>query len=833
MSRPKPAPPRASTFQATAPADTELPLRLRWAALAYLVLALVYFFPAFLPGQQVYGTDHLAGGYPFYDFFASRFGAGELPKWVPYVYGGMPVFANPGSAYHPVHILAELLLPTGKVLAAIFLFHFWLAGVGMYLLARELGCRPWVSFVAGIAFQFTGVIMSWVYAGHDGRVMVSTLAPLFFFCLHRGIRTGSLAAFAGAAAALGSALLSFQIQNSYYLLVAGLFWAIFCLFHLGVHRSAPRLAKTVVLGLAAVALGFVIAAVNFLPFQDYVAQSPRGMQGGRGWEYSTSFSMPTVGLVGMAVPEFVGANVADPETGEPLFPAYRVQPGFRLHTEYVGAFVLVLLALGAFYARRSRAWWFFIGLAVWALTMALGSNTPFYRLYYEALPGLKRFRAPDLAYYVAAFALVTAAALALERIAGLRETSRLRKTGAEPPRTGLDRLPWIAGGVVALAVIGAMLGSAEPAGVQPGGPSRGVGWIRFAFFAAMVGGALWLWVRGTVSSAVAAVLLSLVTAADLWIIDRRFFHTIGSAQEMFAPDDVTSFLAAQPGPFRVWTFPYPQAYRAGGPNGSNYPMLFGIQQAGGEHPNPLQRWVEYVGAGTEVITDWHNFLPQDRAGVVQTPDGGQAIQFQAVPGFLEAANIRYVVSMAPLVHPDLRPVHQGSALVYENTRAQPRAWLAPQAVEVAPDGMLRAMTAQAWDPARVAYVPPGTGLSARNAEPLTGQAQVTRYTPDRVTLRANASRPALLVLADNWYEGWKATVDGREVPIVRANHTFRGVAVPAGQHTVEMTFAPGDLRTGFTLYLAAWALVAALLALPLLRGQAGRVFRRRAEPAPE
>lgn len=825
----KTAPPPRRPSALAAPADTELPMRFGVAAAVFFALSLLYFFPSFLPGRQMFGTDYLAGSYFFYDFFADRFGSGSLPKWVPYVYGGMPVYANPGSAYHPVHLLAEALLPTGKVLGAIFVVQFWLAGLGMYLLARELACRPWVAFVAGIAFQFTGVTMSWVYAGHDGRIMVATMAPLFFFCLHRGVRTGAVAPFAGAAATLAFALLSFQIQNSYYLILAGLIWAVFLLFHFGLHRRPAALGKTVALGLASVAFAFLLASVNFLPFRDYVDDSPRGMEGGRGYEYSVSFSMPPVGLVGMAVPEHVGASLQDPETGRALFPPYRVEGGFRLHTEYVGALVIVLLALGAALPRRGRYWWLFAGLAVFALSMALGGNTPLYYLYYTLLPGLNRFRAPDLVYFVAAFSTVVMAALTLERLAELRAASNARRAGAKD-ESGLQRVLWVGLAVVAAALLGAMMGGA----VTPGEPSRAAGWMRFALSAGGVTAALWAWTAGKMSSLAAAVLLALLTAADLWIIDRRFFHTTAGPEEAFAADDVVSFLNSRPGPHRVWAFSVPgaglQTWGRGGSKGGDYPMLYGVEQVAGEHPNPLQRWVEYIGAGQQEITDFHNFLgPQDSLGVVQTPNGGQAIVFAPRPGLMEAANVRYVVSMAPLAHPALREVHRGSAIVYENTAALPRAYLVPEVRKLPADRVLPTMLAGGWNPAQTAFVATDAQVSLA-AGPLTGGARVTAHEPDLVVVQASPSRPALLVLADNDYEGWRATVDGRETPIVRTNHTFRGVVVPAGSHTVEFTFRPAALYTGFSLYLAGFALLA-LYAVFLLVAN-----RRRAaavtEPAP-
>ncbi|HEX6036475.1 YfhO family protein [Longimicrobium sp.] len=813
MAKTAPPPRRASAL--AAPVDVEPPVPLWMAAAAFFILSLLYFFPAFLPGRQVYGTDYLAGGYFFYDFFADRFGSGALLKWVPYVYGGMPVYANPGSAYHPVHLLAETLLPTGKVLAAIFVVQFWLAGLGMYLLARELRCRPWVAFVAGAAFQFTGVTMSWVYAGHDGRIMVATMAPLFFYFLHRGIRTGSLAPFAGAAGTLAFALLSFQIQNAYYLILAGFIWSVYLLFHFGLHRRPGALAKTVLLGFGSIAFAFMIAGVNFLPFRDYVGESPRGMQGGRGYEYSTSYSMPFAGLVSMAVPEQQGASIADPDTGRPLFPAIE---GFKLHTEYVGAFVLVLLFVGVVYG-RSRYWWFFAGLTLFALSMALGGHTPLYRLYYAALPGLNRFRAPDLTFYVAAFSMVVMAALTLEALAERRATAATRRVGARD-ESGLGNVLWIGVGVVALAVLGAMM-AGSPA--NPGEPSRAAGWMRFALFAGGITAVLWAWTTQRMGSRGTALLLMLLTVLDLMVIDRRFFHTTDGPETAFAADDVVSFLQSQPGPNRVWAFSVPGAgvptWGRGGSKGGDYPMLFGIEQVAGEHPNPLQRWVEYVGAGEQEITDFHNLLgPRDSLGVVQSPAGEQAIVFNPRPGLLEAANVRYVVSMAPLAHPGLREVFRGSALVYQVANAMDRAYLVPNVQKLPADRILPTMIAGGWNPAQTAFVPADAPVNVP-AGPLTGGARVTAHAEDRVTVQTTASRPALMVLADNEYAGWKATVDGRETPIIRTNHTLRGVVVPAGTHNVEFTFHPGDLYTGFYLYLAGFGLLAAYAVFLLVRNR--------------
>ncbi len=745
------------------------------AALLFFGLSLLYFLPSLLPDRQIFGSDYMAGGYFFYNFISERLVAGELPKWVPYIYGGLPLFANPGSTYQPIHFLASLVLSTPKVIAAVYIFHFWMGGLGMYLLSVELRCRRWVAMIAGIAFQFTGLMMSWVYAGHDGRIIVATLAPLTFFLLHRGIRTGRAGSFILLALTLGFALLSFQIQNAYYLLIAAAAWAIFCLVHMGILKRPAVLGKTVAYGLGAVAAAFLLAAMNFLPFLDYIPASPRGGEEGRGYEYSTSYSMPEAEILSLAVPEQAGISVGDPLTGEPLFPRYTGENGFKLHTEYVGVFALILLALGLYYSGRDRYWLFFAILAVVFMTIALGGNTPIYRIYYEILPGTKKFRAPSLSFFVVAMSLVTMAALTLERLAQMRDGRRVRRSAKEADDR-LGRLPWIAGAVVAAGIIGGLLaGSGAQEAVQ--GPTAAGGWARFTFFAALISGALWLWARGRLNSAFAAVLIALITLTDLWVIDRRFFHTIPGPEATFAADDVASFLMDQPQPNRVWVLPFPAGavYR----NTGDYLMKFGIEQAGGEHPNPLQSWYEYVGAGEQSYVDWHNFLES--------------------PQFLNAANVRYIVSMMELNTPVFREVHRGSALIYENLNALPRAYLVED-VRVASEagGAIELMTAADFNPraTAVVYEPLEHPLPE---SPLSGSAEVIQHRPDEVVVTTNANQAAFLVLADNYYEGWIAEIDGAEVPILRANHTFRGVRVPAGEHRVVFRFEPGDLYLGLKI----------------------------------
>ncbi|MGH7474682.1 MAG: YfhO family protein [Longimicrobiales bacterium] len=775
------------------------------AAAVFFALSALYFLPAFLPGRHIFGTDYLAGGYFFHEFVSERFAAGALPKWVPYVYGGLPLFANPGSAFHPFRHLADLLFPVALILPAIFVLSFFLGGLGMYLLARELGVRPWIAFVAGLAFEFTGLLLSYVYAGHDGRIIVAASTPLFFFFLHRGVRTGSFGPFLGAAATLGFALLSFQIQSAYYLLLAAGLWAVFALWSHGLLRQPRALIGRLALGLGAVAFGFALAAVNFLPFLGYVDASPRGGEEGRGWDYATEWSMPPGELLGLAVPEQAGASIAD-EQGRPALPTYQGDSPFKLHTEYAGAAVLGLALLGILYARRDRYWLFFAGLGFFTLTISFGDFTPLYRLYYEVLPGTRRFRAPNIAFFLVSFSLPIMAALTLERIARARHA--LRSASARNREvTTAPGVAWIALlGLALLAVLGAALAGAD---ARTGDAGRAAGWLRFAFFAAAGAGLLWLWLGARIPTRVFAIALAALTVIDLWVVGRPFFQTTDPPERLYAADHVVQHLRSQPADDRIWAIPpgvvppeaaYPRA-------ATNYLMHWDVRQAGGEHGNQLQRWNEYVGAGQERYVDWHNLIQH--------------------PVFLDAANIRWLVLAAELDSPALREANRGPlGIVYENLTALPRAYLVP-AVEVVdpPQGALAAMTQPGWNPRERAFVYDDPGLPPEGGD-FQGSAHVSRAEPDRIVVETSSNRPALLIIADPWYDGWTAHVDTDETPVLQANHALRGVVVPSGTHTVELEFGPAELRLGFWIHV---------LGLLLLAGYGGALlhgaWRRRPRAA--
>jgi hypothetical protein len=164
------------------------------------------------------------------------------------------------------------------------------------------------------------------------------------------------------------------------------------------------------------------------------------------------------------------------------------------------------------------------------------------------------------------------------------------------------------------------------------------------------------------------------------------------------------------------------------------------------------------------------------------------------------------VTLSPLG--DLRRIHSGDVKVYERTAALGRAWLAHGAQPVAgADEALRLLADPGFDP-RTTVLVAGDFPTSAPAATLPGESvQVVAYAAERVVLRADVRSPALLVLADAYFPGWQATVDGAAAPILRANLMFRAVALEPGTHEIIFSYAPAAWRTGAALSLATLAVL--------------------------
>jgi hypothetical protein len=228
-----------------------------------------------------------------------------------------------------------------------------------------------------------------------------------------------------------------------------------------------------------------------------------------------------------------------------------------------------------------------------------------------------------------------------------------------------------------------------------------------------------------------------------------------------------------------------------------------------------------AGAGAAAGTSGVNAQAGSRQGANVSTQGANV----STPGAVENGGGKDATGGAAEVGQRWRLLGRtAQADVYENARALPRAWLAPEARALGEQATLdvirkgRLPEGVAWEPLRTALVESepvehlgttsGEGAAAGGITANVGSAEVTRYEPNRVDVRTKSGGPAVLVLGDNHYPGWRAYLDGRSVGVLRVDYNLRGVYVPAGEHEVRFVYRPKSVYIGLAVsLLAALALV--------------------------
>ena len=163
--------------------------------------------------------------------------------------------------------------------------------------------------------------------------------------------------------------------------------------------------------------------------------------------------------------------------------------------------------------------------------------------------------------------------------------------------------------------------------------------------------------------------------------------------------------------------------------------------------------------------------------------------------------------------------------VYEFTDL-PRARLVADVVVLPDEQAIPHILSSDFDPARQVVLSDPLPMELTGGVVVGSVEWIERNNND-MTLRVTSDRPAVLVLADNWFPAWKARVGNEEVPVLRANHSLRAIPITAGEHTVEFFYESDQLRWSLRLTLLSLVVVAGLLAMDWIRSR--RSVERRAE----
>jgi hypothetical protein len=753
-----------------------------------------------LPQWNILQWDGMAEFYPWRLFAARELAAGRIPLWNPNVLCGTPFLANSQSApLYPLHALLYLPLgvSTAVRMAWIDFLHLSLAGLFVFLLAREMGARPLAAAVAGTAFELSGFAVAWLEL--PSFLGVACWIPLAMLCVGRAVRLGSWRWAAGTGAAVGLMLLAGHLQIAFYgLIAAGLMW----LWEAAAgHRlGTARLARSIALGTAALALGLALAAPQLLPAVELSRISHRtGPPTSSGYGAYVRLAMPVQNLVTLLVPDYYGLPGRGDFWGSWGYGA----PNVMEYAGHVGAAGFLLAVVGLVTGRKRRGRTALLAV-IGTLSLLLACGTPLSRIVYFYVPGFAQSGSPARALVLFCLAQALLAGLGLEAL-----LAAVERRWTEP----LKLLALGAG--VTLALMGGLHLAAQGAvhdmpSVTQQALVRGVAYAAIAGF--LLALLAWLFRENTAEPRIRALGYGalVMVAGGLLLLDDRYNLTAAPALA-YPATPLTDALVRAPG--RVVTLNREWSTQQAAPAllPPNASLAYGWRDAQGYDSLYLGRYRALANEATGAARD------------ASPPANGNIVFIQDVSSpLLSLLAGRYVVSQEPLSRAGLSLAPgfpAGPPYVYEDGHAVPEAYLATSWFAARDgDGFRSLCGLPPGGLARVAFVD-ANARSGVLPSPEPGLATVRnasleRVAPGRLVARAAPARRSLLVLVEGYTPGWKATVrrPGRApvaAKVLRVNGAFQAVVLEPGEATVEWRYEPGSFRTGLFLALAALAVLAA------------------------
>lgn len=673
---------------------------------------------------------------------------GEWPLWNAYNLCGHPLAAEAQSAPYSPFTWIACLLPAATSMsytAAVVLF---LAGIGAFLFARELGCSEGAALFAAAGWAFAASIVLYTLTAMG---FATAYLPVLLAATRRIARQPGVASGALLTTILALTILAGHPESLFLNVLVACAYGV---FELARRRVAPW--RPIVTATGAGVAALLVCAIFLLPLLEAIPQSA---------EYRRKSGRT-------AAPEVSGEQVlAGLATN--FFPHLHVRSWEQPRLSYIAAetaavgSIILALAIYAIWRTRSTHVWFFAGLALFGI--AAGTGWPPLSNALRSLP-LLDITLLERFVFSAALALVILAALALDDILRRRDFRAAAVTLTMVLLLLAAGTFWIARHVVL-------------------GPATYGHYRVFAelFFLAL---AVALFAFRPPARVLVPTLIGLVCAQRLLSeIDTFSTYPPEAAYPRIALFDKWKDVRE---PFRA------VGYATTLPPATN--TFYGFEDPRGYEALTLATFV-----ATEPLWCSRHGIWFNRVDDLTRP-------------FLSFLNVRFAIQPASVpVPPGWHALgEENGTRLLENEGVIERAFVPARVAltDMSADDMVGRMW-DARDFRTIAWIETDSGGEVRDNGP--GRVAVLSHSRGgEYLLQADMQRGGFVVISDTAWKGWRAWIDGRAVPVARANAAFLSVFVPQGRHGVRVLYRPRSFEIGAAI---SFATLLAILAYAGLHGR--------------
>ena len=809
------------------------------AILAFVLLSFAYFFPADIENRILFQHDTAAGagaGQEVKEYYEQT---GERSRWTNSLFGGMPMYQIAPSydstkSLQWVQKAYQLFLPDYVCLTFMLM-------LGFYILLRVFGIPVWLAGLGGIMWAFSSYFFILISAGHIWKFITLAYVPPTIAGIVLAYRGKLL--WGGILTALFVALqiTSNHVQMSYYFFFVILFFVGAYFEKAWRTKTLPQFFKASAVLIVAALVGIAANVSNLYHTYAYSKETMRGKSelvqtgdaakqtsSGLDRDYITQWSYGIDETLTLLVPNFKGgasAALSQSETAmskaNPMYSSlygsltqyFGTQP-MTSGPVYVGAFVLFLFVLGCFIVKGPLKW-ALIGATFFSIVLSWGKNfMPLTDFFIDYVPLYNKFRAVSSILVIAEFTIPLLAIFALKR---LLEEPEILKQEKKPLgislllTAGIALLLAVAPGSIGSGYVPAqeaqMLQNAVNQQMIPANELSGIlanlGEMRAelvssdalrSFIIIGIGcSLLWLYASGKLRSSLTIAGITILCLADMWGVNKRYLndaqfvpHSIRT--ETFTKTNTDELILQDTSlDYRVLNF----ATSTFDDNNTSY----WHKSVGGYHPAKLRRYQEMIE---------HHISPEMQAAYKAIATAGGEMDSVDANKFriLNMLNTKYFIFPAG---------QQRQTVPILNPHAYGNAWFVNKVQYVnnaneeidALDSIIPTETAVV--DARFKDVLKGATESYKDS---LSSIRLTSYAPNRLTYETNNAQDGIAVFSEIYYpDGWHVTIDGQPAELARADYILRTMHVPAGQHPIEMRFAPTSLHVTEGIAYGALALL--------------------------
>ncbi len=706
--------------------------------------------PNGLPYKNFLVTDPVRQQIPWKQLAISMEKIQQLPVWNPYTFAGTPLLANfQSGAFYPLNILFFILSFPDAWSLFIF-FEPLLAGIFLYYYLDNLKLNKYASFLGALSFSFGGFFVAWL---EWGNILNTALwLPLILLSIDKLV--GSSRTKNHQSKILWSLVFLFSLVSSFF---AGYLQAF---FYLGLVAAVYFLARwfrtgkklrTLGLFIALFVIFMILSLPQLIPGFRFIQLSARSLDL-PGWSSNPGWFIPWQNLIQFLVPDFFG---------NPATLNYYGVWNYGEFIGYVGIIPLIFAIFGLFF-RRDRKTLFFGCL--FFISLIFSFPTIFAKIpFLFNLPFISTAQ-PTRLLYLIDFSLSILAAFGLDYFIIAKNKKPILYM------IGVFCITFVLLWGFVLFSHGKIISTTDlrvarqnlilPSGI-------------FILSAIAIISLLYAKTRFKKHSAkllsTTIIFLILITVFDLLRFGLKF-EPFTFAGYLFPNTSVTTFLQKQSGPFRVMSldsriFP------------PNFSAVYKIQTLDGYDPLYLKRYGELMAA---IARNRPDFSPPLGFNRIITPQ-------DYTSALINLLNVKYILSLNEINSNGLKEVFSDGVIrVYQNLSVYPRAFFViTTLVEPSEQHALNAMFANKNDLNKIAVVEDTADPKVSQKNWSLGQVKIDSYTENKVKLTTQTGGKAFLVLTDSFYPTWHATIDGKETKIYLTDLNFRGIIVPAGDHTIE------------------------------------------------